>query len=366
MPPPAAPATAAPSMPHPGPMPHPLRRLLTGCIALGLAAATAGVAQVQAQAQGVVNLYSSRHYDTDDALHAMFTEQTGIEVNVIEGDADVLLQRIQREGDLSPADVFVAVDAGRLRLATERGLLQPVDSPVLEARVPENLRHPDGLWFGFSKRVRVLLVSPEVDPSAARSYEDLAAPALEDAVLIRSSTNVYNQSMFASIVAHAGPEAAEAWAEGVVANLARRPQGGDRDQIRAAAAGGGGVAVANHYYFARMLEGDDAADRAAAGKLRLVFPNQDGRGAHVNISGAGVVKTAPNRENAVAFLEFLTTPEAQRVFALENQEYPVVAGVPLSPVLEALGPFKEDPLNAAELGEHNREAVRIMDRAGWR
>lgn len=328
--------------------------LVAACLLFGL----------HAQAQDAVNVYTARHYDTDQAVYDAFAEATGIEVRTIEADADALLARIAREGTLSPADVFIAVDAGRLHLAVERRLLQPTASEVLESRIPDHLRHPEGLWFGFSKRVRVILRVPTAP--AVSTYAGLAAPEAAGELLIRSSSNIYNQSLVASIVANRGAEAAEAWCRGVVANLARTPQGGDRDQVRAVAAGEGSLAVANHYYFARMLAGDDADDRAAAEKLTLAFPDQDGRGAHVNVSGAGVVKTAPNRENAVRFLEFLTSDEAQSLYALANFEYPTVPGVPLSPVLEGFGPFREDPLNAAELGENNRVAVEAMDRAGWR
>ena len=325
--------------------------------------AAAWVAPI-AGAQGVVNLYTARHYDSDQAVYEAFTEETGIEVRTIEADADALLARIQREGELSPADLFLAVDAGRLQLAVHRGVLEPVEDATLQERIPANLRHPDGLWFGLSKRVRVILRAPEAP--AVDTYAGLADPSLRGELLIRSSSNVYNQSLVASLIANEGEDPAEAWAEGVVANLARKPQGGDRDQVRAAAAGEGSVAVANHYYFARMLAGDDAQDRAAAEKLTLVFPDQNGRGAHVNVSGAGVVKGAPNRENALRFLGFLVSDRGQELYALANFEYPVVPGMDLPEVLAGFGGFKEDPLNAAELGENNREAVEVMDRARWR
>lgn len=319
-----------------------------------------------ALAEEVVNLYTARHYDSDEAVYDAFTAKTGIEVRTIEADADALLARIQREGALSSADVFLAVDAGRLQLAVDRGVLEPVTREALETRIPENLRHPGGLWFGLSKRVRVILRAPGAP--AVDTYAGLAEPALRGELLIRSSGNVYNQSLVASFVATYGAEAAQGWSERVVANLARRPQGGDRDQVRAAAAGEGSVAVANHYYFARMLAGDDAADRSAAETMTLVFPDQGPgqRGAHVNVSGAGVVKGAPNRENALRFLEFLVSDEGQKLYALANFEYPVVPEVELSPVLEGLGAFREDPLNASQLGENNRAAVELMDRAGWR
>ncbi len=270
-----------------------------------------------------------------------------------------------REGELSPADVFIAVDAGRLHKAVEADVLQPFASEALGV-IPQNLRHPEGLWYGFSKRVRVIIVSPDLPDGLIKTYEDLAGDKPEGGLLVRSSSNIYNQSLVASLIANDGVDAATAWCEGVVENLARAPRGGDRDQIRGVAAGEGEIAISNHYYFARMLDGDDAGDREAASKLKLIFPNQDGRGAHVNVSGAGIAKHAPNRENAVKLLEFLATPEAQAIYAVDNYEYPVVDGVELPDVLKNFGDFKEDALNAAELGDNNKEAVRIMDRAGWR
>jgi len=338
-----------------------LARFASAALALlGLASSAA--------AQGELNVYSSRHYDSDDELYALFEEQTGIEVNVIEADTDALLQRLEREGDLSPADVFIAVDAGRLHPAVERGLLAQTDSRRLEREIPESLRHPDGLWFGFSRRARVIVVPWSVPLDAVQTYGDLAGDRFDDAVLTRSSQNIYNQSLVASLIANLGEEEAQAWVNGIVENFAREPQGGDRDQIRAVAAGEGEAAIVNHYYFARMLAGDDSDDREAAAKLRLVFPNQQDRGTHVNVSGAGVLKNSPNRENAQKFLEFLTTPEAQELWALANFEYPVITSdaLELPEVLQNFGEFKADELNASKLGELNREAVEMMDRAGWR
>jgi len=319
-----------------------------------------------ANAQEVVNVYSARHYDTDDAIYDQFTEQTGITVNLIEGNSDALLERIKREGQRSPADVFVTVDAGRLHQAEQQGVFQPIESSVLNERIPANLRHPDGLWFGLTKRARAIYRSTErTSEGDIANYEDLADPKWKGRVLIRSSSNVYNQSLVGSLIETLGKDQAQAWCEGVVANMARKPQGGDTDQIRAVAAGEGDVAVANSYYYARMLTGSDE-DRAFAAKVAIVFPNQDGRGTHVNLSGVGVVKSAPNKNNAVKFIEFLSSDEAQEVFAAGNNEYPVVPGVSETSTLKNLGEFKEDELNAAVFGNNNQEAIRTMDRAGWR
>lgn len=315
----------------------------------------------------VVNVYSARHYDVDQMLYDAFTEETGIEVQVLEGSSDQLVERIRREGMASPADVLVTVDAGRLWRAEDAGILQPVDSEFLNDRIPAYLRHPEGLWFGLSQRVRVIFYSPErFDPSLVSSYEDLTRPELEGRICIRSSNNIYNQSLLASIIEAHGAEAAEEWARGVVANLARSPEGGDTDQIRAVAAGECDVAVGNQYYYLRLVNSDDPADRAVAQQVSLIIPNQDGRGVHVNVGGAGVVAGAPNRENAVRFLEFLASDQAQSLFANETYEFPVVDGVEKHPTLDALGEMKFDQLGMDVLGRTNPEAVRVFDRAGWR
>jgi iron(III) transport system substrate-binding protein len=334
---------------------------LTGAVGFALALAAPGVGAQE------VNLYSSRHYDTDVALYDTFTEQTGIAVNLIEGDADQLLERIKAEGGNSPADVLITVDAGRLWRADQAGLLQPVSSPVLEDAIPAELRHPEGNWFGFSQRLRgIVYAKDRVDPSEITSYEDLADAKWQGRICIRSSTNVYNQSLVASMIEADGLEATEAWAKGLVGNLARPPQGGDTDQIEAVAAGECDVAVVNHYYFVRLLESDAAEERAIGDKVGILFPNQDGRGVHANVSGGGVVATSPNKDNAVKFLEYLTTPQAQAYFAQGNYEFPVVEGVKLDPVLEQWGEIKTDAVNAAKLGENNPDAVKLMDRVGWK
>ena len=313
-----------------------------------------------------VNVYSARHYDTDDVIYQKFTETTGIEVRLIEGNSDALLERLKREGKRSPADVFITVDAGRLFKAEQQGVFQPDQSTILETRIPASLRHPEGLWFGLTKRARVILRSKaRVQPGEITSYEALAEPKWKGRVLIRSSSNVYNQSLVGSLIEVHGEAQAEAWCRGVVTNFARKPQGGDRDQIKAVAAGEGDVAIANSYYYARMLSGTKEEQEAAA-KVQIVFPNQDDRGTHVNISGIGVVKTSPNKANAIKFIEYLTSKEAQRVFAAGNNEYPVVKGVETVPVLKKFGTFKEDVLNPAVFGRNNQKAVRMMDRAAWR
>lgn len=314
-----------------------------------------------------VNVYSARHYNTDNALYENFTKQTGIKVNRIEGDADQLIERIRSEGANSPADVLITVDAGRLWRAEKAGILQPVASSVLEAKVPKNLRDPQDLWFGLSERARVIAYDKQrVKPSELSTYEALADPKWRKRVCIRSSNNVYNQSLVASMIETDGVQATEKWAKSLVSNLAREPEGGDTEQIKAIAAGECDVAIVNHYYWARLATSKSSQDQTVVKQVSLFFPNQQGRGTHINISGAGVVKGAPDQSNAVKFLEYLVSPEAQKIFVQGNNEYPVISGVPLSPVVAKLGQFKSDGVNVSAYGKNNPEAVELMDRVGWK
>jgi iron(III) transport system substrate-binding protein len=315
-------------------------------------------------ADNVVNVYSARHYDTDMALYERFTADTGITVNLIEGGSDALIERIVNEGKFSPADMMITVDAGRLWRAAEKGIFQAVQSPVLKQRIPNHLSHPSGLWFGLSKRARVIVYNKNQGlPEGISSYEDLAQPALRGQVCMRSSSNIYNLSLLASIIEANGADVAQKWADGVVANFARNPQSNDTGQLRAVAAGECGITVANTYYLGRILGSNKPADRSVANNLGVLFPNQGERGSHVNISGAGITKYAPNKANAIRFLEYLTSDYAQRLFAEGNNEYPVV-GEATGPVA-ALGDFTEDQISASVLGERQAEAVKIFDRAGW-
>jgi iron(III) transport system substrate-binding protein len=333
---------------------------------LASAAAVIFVAAGGAQAQEV-NIYNARHYGTDQQLWDAFTKETGIAVNVVEANHDELIQRLEAEGANSPADVFITVDAGRLALVAEKDLFASVKSPVLDADVPAHLRHPDGLWYGLAMRARVLVYDKErVNAADLSTYEALADPKFAGKIVVRSSTNVYNLSLMGSIIAADGAEKAEAWAKGIVANMARPPEGGDTDQLKAVAAGVGDIAISNTYYLARLLASDKPEDRAVGEKLAVFFPNQGDRGTHVNISGAGVLKNAPNKDNAVKLLEFLVSPEAQRYFADISFEYPVNPEVKPHPVLAAFGEFKQDTLNAATFAANSLEASKIMDRAGWK
>jgi iron(III) transport system substrate-binding protein len=344
-------------------------------IAMGVAAATAcgdgdrpdDRPRAAGGGNGVVNVYSHRHYDVDRRLFDRFTAETGIRVNVVTGSADELITRLQTEGASSPADVLITVDAGRLHRAKERGLLQPVESAVLSANVPARYRDAEGHWYGLTVRARVLVYARErVAPEELSTYEALADARWRGRVLVRSSENVYNQSLLASLVAEVGEEAALAWAQGIARNLARAPSGGDTDQLKAVAAGAGDVAISNTYYLARLAGSEDAEERRVYEQLAVVFPNQGGRGTHVNVSGAAVTRHAPNRDNAVRLLEFLSGNEAQRLFAEGNQEYPVKPGVPMSEILAGWGDFEADTLRLSRLGELNTRAVMLFDRAGWR
>jgi iron(III) transport system substrate-binding protein len=314
-----------------------------------------------------VNVYSARHYDSDAELFGLFTEQTGIKVNLIEAKADELIERVRSEGENSPADVLITVDAGNLWRADEAGILDAVESDVLTSAIPENLRHPEGKWFGLATRARVIIYNKEtVTPEELSTYEDLASETWQGRVCIRSSTNVYNQSLLASIIASSDEARAESWAQGIVSNLAREPEGGDTDQIKAVAAGECDIAVSNHYYLARLIASEDPAENEVANAVGIFFPNQEDRGTHINISGAAVVAGAPNRDNAVAFIEFLASPEAQAIFAEQGFEFPVVADVAASSTITGFGDFKADTLNVTTYGENNPLAVQIMDRVGWK
>jgi len=333
-----------------------------------LAALLATIAGTAAAQDKVLNLYSSRHYQTDEALYAGFTRATGIKINRIEAGEDALIERIRNEGARSPADVLVTVDAGRLWRAEQLGFFQPVKSAQLEARIPASYREPNGLWYGFSLRARLIAYNKaKVKPGEVATYESLADPKWKGRVCMRSSTNIYNLSLMGALVDHLGEAKAEAWARGVKENLARDPKGGDTDQLKSVAAGECDVTISNQYYYARLARSGKPDDRAVYEKVGVVFPNQASFGTHVNISGAGVMKHAPNRDSAVKFLEYLASDEAQRYFAEGNNEWPAVAGLKTAnPVLSAFGEFKRDALNVAVLGRNQPAAQKVYDRAAWK
>jgi iron(III) transport system substrate-binding protein len=313
-----------------------------------------------------VNVYSGRHYDSDLAIFDAFTAETGVKVNVIEAAGDALIERLALEGAASPADLFITADAGMLWRAKERGVLRPIEDAAVLARVPNHFRDPAGEWIGLSKRARVIIYNREAGtPAGLGAYEDLADPAWRGMVCVRSSTNVYNQSMLAAFVAHHGREAAQQWAKGVVANFARGPEGNDTAQIEAVAAGLCRLSIVNTYYVARYFGTGDAAKDAIGGKIGVIFPDQATTGTHVNVSGAGVARHAPNAKGAQMLLAYLLRDEVQGAFALGNNEYPVVPGVPVTGPVADLGAFREDDLSMAALGENQAEAVKVFDEAGW-
>lgn len=313
-----------------------------------------------------VNVYTHRHYETDQQLFEQFEAETGIKVNVVNANADELIQKMKLEGAQSPADVLITVDAGRLVRAKTDGLLQPAQSDALQEAVPAHLKDPDNMWWAITKRARIIAYSKErVQPEMLSTYEALTAPEWKGKLLVRSSNNIYNQSLLASILAHSGKEAASDWAAGMVDNFARRPKGNDRDQVKAIKAGEGDLAIVNTYYIGHLLNSKDPAEREAGQSVGLFFPNQEGRGTHINVSGIGLAKHAPNPEHAVRFMEFLLSKEAQEVFAKANYEYPVNEAAQPAELLQSWGDFKEDQLPLQALGEQNKQAVMIFDQVGW-
>ncbi len=322
-----------------------------------------------AQAQDTqLNLYSSRHYQTDEALYANFTKATGIKLNRIEAGEDPLIQRIRNEGAASPADVLVTVDAGRLWRAEQMGLFQPVESRVLNERLPAHMRAAGNQWFGFSARARVIIYNKAaINPSEVQNYEDLANPKLKGKVCTRSGGHIYNLSLMSALIEHLGEAKAEEWAKGVVSNFARAPKGGDTDQIKAVAAGECAVAISNSYYYVRLMKSEKPEDRQIIKTTGLIWPNQKSFGTHMNVSGAGVIKTAPNKAAAIKYLEYLTSNEAQGYFANGNNEWPVVKGAPMdNSALASLGNFRMDTLNIGALGKNQPAAQKIFDRVGYK
>lgn len=316
---------------------------------------------------GEVNLYSARKEALIKPLLDQFTQDTGIQVNVISSKADALLKRIQSEGINSPADVLLTTDAGRLHRAKKAKIFAPISSEILDTSIPQQYRDSDSTWFGLSVRLRPIFVTADIDPEQITQYEDLTKPDFKGQVCIRSSNNIYNQSLIASMIDANGDEATLAWSKALVKNLARKPQGGDRDQIRAAAAGQCSIAIANTYYVAQMLaEPEDSADYQAAKKLSVIWPNQSDRGAHANISGAGVIKSAPNKDNAIKLIEFLASDAAQEIYANVNYEYPINANIKTNDILSGWGEFKVDSINLDTLGKNNPKAIKLMDKAGWK
>jgi iron(III) transport system substrate-binding protein len=322
--------------------------------------------QVQIHA-AEVNIYSARKEVLIKPLLEQFTAETQIEVNIVTGKADTLIKRLEVEGKNTPADILLTVDVARLIRAKDAGLFQSIDSDVLENVIPEYYRDPDKQWFGLSLRSRVMVYAPDrVKPEELISYDDLANKKWKNRLCVRSSSNVYNQSLVAAKIANEGLEKTEAWATGLVSNFARPPKGGDRDQIKAVAAGVCDVALVNNYYLAGMLESSQDDELAAANKVKLFWPDQDGRGAHMNVSGAGILKPAKHKKEAIQLLEYLVSDKAQQWYADTNHEYSINPKIESSRVLKSWGKFKADKLNLSQLGKYNTEAVLLMDRVGWK
>ncbi len=313
-----------------------------------------------------VNVYTHRHYDSDALLFEEFTKQTGIKVNVIKANADELMQRMEMEGANSPADVLLTVDAGRLYRAKQKGLLQPISSDVIKQNVPTYLIDKDSYWVALTQRGRIVVYAKDrVNPQELSTYQALTDDKWKGKILVRSSDNIYNQSLLASIIAHEGEDAAKKWAAGIVKNMAREPKGNDNDQVTALIAGEGDLAIVNTYYVAKMLAESPNAKEISA-KIGVFFPNQNTYGAHFNVSGGGVAKYAPHKENAIKLLEFLTSEKAQQIFAEANQEYPIKSGISISSTLQSFGTFKADTIDLDLLGKYNSVAVKIFDQVGWK
>lgn len=321
----------------------------------------------QEESKGIVNVYTDRHYDTDEELYKTFTEETGIEVNIVKADSDELIERLDREGESTEADVLITADAGRLHRAKSKDLLQSVDSEVLSENVPENLKDVDNAWYGLTVRGRVIVYSKDrVNPEELSTYQDLTTDKWNGKVLVRSSSNIYNQSLLSSFIELYGEDKASEWAEGIVNNMAREPQGNDRDQAKAIVAGEGDLAIMNTYYIGKMLNSSDPQEVEVANQVGVFFPNQESDGTHINISGAGVTKNSQNPENALKLIEFLSSEKAQKQFAEANYEYPVNNNVEPSELLKSWGEFNTQEIKLSSLGENNTEAVKIFDRVEWK
>ncbi|CAI8223414.1 MAG: Fe(3+) ABC transporter substrate-binding protein [Sulfurovum sp.] len=313
-----------------------------------------------------VNIYSSRHYDTDKELFKKFEQQTGIEVKVIQAKDDALIKRIKTEGVNSPADVFITVDAARIQRAVENDLFQSIDSKVLRNTIPAALRDANNKWFSITKRARIIAVRKGSGfEDKEFTYEELANPMYKGQIMVRSASNVYNQSLMAAMIKHNGKEYATNWAKGVVANMARSPKGSDRDQARGAAAGFGSIAIMNTYYLGKLASGNKS-DKETVSKLKVIFPKFKNGGTHVNVSAAGVAKYAKNKENAIKFIEFLASKEAQEVFAKGNYEYPVIKDAGISDIVSSWGTLEDDNITISDLGNNNKDAVKVFDIAGWK
>jgi iron(III) transport system substrate-binding protein len=343
-----------------------MRMSLKNALAITTAITSLASAVYAESHAGEVNLYSSRHYDTDERLYTDFTEQTGIVINRIEGNADELIARMTAEGMNSPADILLTVDTSRLERAKNAGVLQSIDSDLLETRIPVSLQDSDNQWFGFSQRARIIFYDKTDVENPPLDYLSLADPAYKGMVCHRSSTNEYSQTLLAAVIENFGAEAATEWAQGVVDNFARDPQGGDTDQLRGLVSGECDISISNTYYFSRALRVPvDGLDAEAMSNIGWIFPAQNAEGAHMNLSGGGVAAHAPNRDNAIKFLEYLASDQAQQYFSAGNDEYPAVPGVAMSPSVAALGLFRADAVDLSEVAKNIPQAQVIFNQVGW-
>jgi iron(III) transport system substrate-binding protein len=351
-----------------------MRRTLT-VFSLAVSALSAGLfsASVLADDQ-VINLYSARHYPTDEALYSDFTKATGIKINRVDSDDAGIIARLKAEGSASPADVILLVDAARLWKGEVDGMFLPVKSKTLETAIPTQLRSKptdEGTaWFGLSTRARVVVYDKlKVNKGDVDTYEELADAKNKGKLCIRSGSHPYNLSLFGAMTEHLGPAATETWLKGMVDNMARAPKGGDTDQIKAVASGECGIAVTNTYYLARLMRSTNPAEKAVAERVGVVFPNQQSWGTHVNVAGGAVARYSKNQTNAVKFLEYLVSPEAQNHFANGNNEWPVVKGMKLdNPALKAMtgGNFKSELVPISAVGMNQIKVQQMLDRVGFK
>ncbi|MDR0441637.1 MAG: Fe(3+) ABC transporter substrate-binding protein [Candidatus Accumulibacter sp.] len=318
-------------------------------------------------AEGTVNLYSARHYESDKTLYALFEKETGIKVNVVSANAPELIERIKREGEATSADLFITVDGGVLSTAKNAGILQAISSPLALENVPAALRDRENQWIGLTTRARIIVYSKaRVQPEQLSTYEDLASAKWKGKVVARPSSALYDQSLLASLIALNGEEKARDWVKGVAANFARPPKGNDRSQAKDIAAGLGDAALMNTYYIGQMLNAKDPEEVRAAKEVGLFFPNQETTGTHINVSGVALTKYAKNRDNAIRFIEFLTSVPAQERLSGDNYEFPVNPKAKKHPLLESWGPFKTQSIDFSELGKHNALAIRLFAEGGWK
>lgn len=314
-----------------------------------------------------VNLYSQRHYKVDEKQYENFTKKTGIKVNVIKANADELIERLKNEGENSPADLFVSVDAGKLQKGANLGLFQKVSSSVIENNVSNDLLDKNGFWIPITYRARIIVYSNDrVKKEDLSTYEDLSNEKWKGRILVRSSSNAYNQALMSSIVANLGSDVASKWSKAVVQNFARDPKGSDRDQVKAIAAGQGDIAIVNSYYIGLLLSSQKEEELNAGKAVSVFFPNQNDRGSHINISGIGLAKNSPNKENAIKLMEYLTSEEAQKTYVNNSYEYPANPMVKPSKIVQDWGEFKRDNLDLNNLGVYRDEALKIFDKTGWK